>query len=154
SSRGLSAMKRMRPSAAAGCARDSASHSAGGAATEIAETVSSWATKSARCCSHSCEWPSASGSRISTSLGKGSLPRERKRFDAVHQMAKDERLGIVPLDELTAASAQLLAQAGVVGEPGDRIGEARRVIRRHTDEGTALMLQPPQLAVGKGGGHE
>src|SRR5262245_56421270 len=115
SSRGLSAMKRMRPSATAGIDRDSVWHSAGGTAIEIAATAGSAATNSARCCSHSWEWPSASGSRISTSRG-GALSGHGESIEAAHEMAQHTLLGVVLLDELAPAPAKLLAQTVVVGE--------------------------------------
>src|SRR5882672_10721005 len=149
-SRGFMAMKRMRPSATGGIDRDSVAHKAGGASTATAGAWSLAATKSTRCCSHSCEWPSTSGSktRISRLLGGGD------GIEPVHEMAEDARLGIMRLDELAAAPAKLLAQAAVVGEPYHGFGEARRIVGRHAQEGTALALQTPQHAVRQGRRHE
>src|SRR5262245_51400672 len=141
-SRGFMAMKRMRPSGACGRARDSAAQSAGGASTAIDAAPSLAATKSTRCCSHSCEWPSTSGSKTRTSRAgtwregsgragtsltvpsSGALLGGDDGIEPVHQMAEDARLGIVRLDELAAAPAQFLAQAAVVGEADDGLGES------------------------------
>src|ERR1044072_1986828 len=118
---GVMAMKRMRPSATAGSDRDSVAHKAGGASTAIDAVWSGAATKSPRCCSHSCEWPSTSGSktRISRLLGGDD------GIEPVHEMAEDARLGVVRLAEFAAAPAEFMAEAGVVGEPGHGFGEAR-----------------------------
>src|SRR5262245_5985174 len=153
SSRDLSAMKRMRPSATAGIDRERTVHRAGGTAMEMAATVLSAATNSARCCSHSWEWPSASGSRIRTSRG-GASSCHGESIEPAHEVAKHARLGVVLLDELASSTAQFLAQAAVVGKLDDRFGEGRRIVRRHAQEGAALALQPPQHAVGQRGRHE
>src|SRR5687768_2997758 len=147
---GFMAMKRMRPSGTGGIDRESVAHNAGGASTAIAAAWSLVATKSTRCCSHSCEWPSTSGSktRISRLLGGND------GIEPVHEMAEDTRLGIVRLDEFAAAPAELLAQAAVVGEAYHGFGEGRCVVRRHAQKGPALALQVPQHAVRQGRCHE
>src|SRR5512147_1638459 len=101
-SRGFMAMNRIRPSATGGIDRDSVAHNAGGASTAIAAARSLAATKSTRCCSHSCEWPSTSGSktRISRLLGGSD------GIEPIHEMAEDARLGVVRLDEFAAALTQ------------------------------------------------
>src|SRR5918996_2768306 len=101
----------MRSSAAVGVDRESAAHSADGAAMAIAATVRSAATNSIRCCSHSCEWPSASGSRTRTSAGAVALAGQGESIDAAHKMIEDARLGVVQLDELASSTAKFLAKA-------------------------------------------
>src|SRR5262245_65450009 len=119
SSRDLSAMKRMRPSATAGIDRERTVHRAGGTAMEMAATVLSAATNSARCCSHSWEWPSASGSRLRTSRG-GASSRDGESIEAAAEVAKHARLGVVLLDELASTSAEFLVPWALVEQLVDR----------------------------------